>query len=377
MRLKEHGFTLVELMVSSSLTLCVAAAIFAAIGSTGNSFSVQSESADMQQRLRVAALALSKDLAMAGAGTDGGPAPAPLIESFAPVLPYHLGRSGGDAAGTFRNDAVTVIYVPSRLAQATVHHALPAQSTGIHIDIVPGCPLTDAVCGFSAAPVAMIFDDSGSFDRFTVAGVEGALLQLQHSLPDSSKVYAPGSRIVGVVSRSYFLRPDRAAAQQLVRDDGDGGPVVPVADHVVQLGFEYFGETRPPARPLPPEAADRPTSYPAGENCVFARDPALNVVARLPVLAATESDGLVELSGAQLSDGPWCPDAGSPNRFDADLLRVRRIAVTVRVEPATAALRGASDPLFAHRGSASAGGTFLPDQTIRFQISPRNMAIGR
>ena len=72
----------------------------------------------------------------------------------------------------------------------------------------------------------------------------------------------------------------------------------------------------------------RPTGYPAGENCVFARtDDGLGLVPRLDPLAA---GGLVPLTASRLTDGPWCPDQGSARRFDADLFRIRTIAVTRR-----------------------------------------------
>ena len=51
-------------------------------------------------------------------------------------------------------------------------------------------------------------------------------------------------------------------------------------------------------------------------------------------------NGLSTLTAAQLVDGPWCPDAINPTRWDADLLGIRRVAITIRVEAALSALRG-------------------------------------
>jgi hypothetical protein len=78
-----------------------------------------------------------------------------------------------------------------------------------------------------------------------------------------------------------------------------------------------------------------------------------------------------------LVDGPWCPDEAHPNRFDADLLRVRRIAVTLRVQAASASLRGPAGTLFVHGGSARSGDRFVPDQEIRFDVTPRNLNVER
>ena len=87
------------------------------------------------------------------------------------------------------------------------------------------------------------------------------------------------------------------------------------------------------------------------------------------------SNTLVLLTPAQLSDGPWCPDGSNPNRWDADLLRIRKIAVTMRVESASSALRGPASRLFTHGGTSKS--TFVPDQEIRFQVSPRNLNLAR
>ena len=79
----------------------------------------------------------------------------------------------------------------------------------------------------------------------------------------------------------------------------------------------------------------------------------------------------------QLADGPWRPNPGSDDRWDADLLRIRTIGVTVRVESAAAALRGPAGLLFTNRGTAADPHAWVPDQQIRFQVSPRNLSLGR
>jgi len=86
---------------------------------------------------------------------------------------------------------------------------------------------------------------------------------------------------------------------------------------------------------------------------------------------------LVRLSAADLTDGPWCPDATAANRWDADLLRIRKIVVTMRVEAALDALRGPAGVLFVRPGTSRGGHAWVPDQEIRFQVSPRNLNGGR
>ena len=86
---------------------------------------------------------------------------------------------------------------------------------------------------------------------------------------------------------------------------------------------------------------------------------------------------MVELNPAVFTDGPWCPNAVAPNRFDADLLRIRKIHITVRVQSALASLRGPAGSLFLKGGTARAGESLVPDIEVEFDVAPRNMSLER
>ena len=86
---------------------------------------------------------------------------------------------------------------------------------------------------------------------------------------------------------------------------------------------------------------------------------------------------IVPLTAGELTDGPWRPDAANANRWDADLLRIRKVGVTLRVEAALGALRGPAGVLFSNGGSSRSANRWAPDQEIRFQVSPRNMNLAR
>jgi hypothetical protein len=98
-------------------------------------------------------------------------------------------------------------------------------------------------------------------------------------------------------------------------------------------------------------------------------------VPRLQTLPAASA--LTPLTAAQLVDGPWCPDALNPTRWDADLLRIRRVAITIRVEAALSALRGPAGVLFTNGGTSREPTRWAPDQEIRVQVSPRNIGLAR
>jgi hypothetical protein len=89
------------------------------------------------------------------------------------------------------------------------------------------------------------------------------------------------------------------------------------------------------------------------------------------------NDGLVKLTQAQLTDGPWCADSTAPGRYDADLLRVRKVRVKIRVQVANKSYRGPAGTLFTYAGTSRGGERYLPDQELKFDISPRNVNLGR
>ena len=107
---------------------------------------------------------------------------------------------------------------------------------------------------------------------------------------------------------TYYLKNDATSGTaQLMRYDGHESDV-PLADHVVGLEFDYFG-----------------------------------------------ADGNL-LAAAVFQDGPWFPDDEDRNRFDMDLLKIRRVRVTLRVRPAPVALR-----------------RLMAEREIRFDVAPRNL----
>src|SRR3954468_18143172 len=99
--------------MATAITLLIVAGVFAMVNPSHGAFETGLEAADMQQRLRVAADALTRDLTMAGAGPYVAGGVGPLIQRLAPVMPYRWGQSDADAPGTFRSDAITIVSVPS------------------------------------------------------------------------------------------------------------------------------------------------------------------------------------------------------------------------------------------------------------------------
>lgn len=356
------GFSLIELLVSIVIMLVITTAIFSMMDPSRGTARAQTEVSDQQQRMRVAADTITKDLIMAGAGTYSGAIAGTLANFFAPVLPYVDGALfPGNGALRFEPDQITIAYVPNTAAQTRVRDPMPQPSSEVKVDAQPGCPAGDALCGFHEGMRVVIFDDTGAYDFFTITEVQTDALHLQHRPPnpDFSKAYTPAenARIAQVETHAYLL--DRAG-NEFQHYTGWTDPPEAVAGDSVDFRVQYFGDPNPPLAPRPAIGAS---------NCVFdaAGDP------RLPVLP---SDGasLVELSPAMLTDGPVC--GVGMNQFDADLYRVRKVRVSFRMQVAAQDLRGTGE-WFASPGTARGGTRFAPDYTMSFEVAPRNLNLTR
>lgn len=381
------GFTVVELLVAMTITVLVAAATLSLVGPVHDAFQVQPETSDVQQRVRVGIDALQTDLLMAGAGMYAAGFVGPLHQAVAPVMPYRaFGNSPDPARGTyFRADTVSVMYVPWTPSQTALAAPLAAGSLEIGIENPATCPpATDSQsCGLEAGDQLLLFDHSGTWQVFAVDSVDGAAgLRLRGPLP--ARAFAARSSVTEIAAVTYTLKEDPASgAYQLVRSEAHN-PAQPVLDHVVKLEFRYFGDPLPPRLlgeegeddrrasygPSPPGAGAVVEGWPPGENCAFALVDGQHHTRLAPIGAA---NALVEIAPGLLTDGPWCPDAGASNRFDADLLRIRRVRFTLRVETALASLRGPAGVLFARGGSARAASRLVPDMEIQLDVMPRNL----
>lgn len=383
------GFSLVELLVAMAITLAVAASLFAVLDPVNGAFQTQPEAADVEQRARVVSDAFERELLAAGAGAPHLGAAGQLARLGPAILPYRVGLRTPDPPGSFNTGRITILRFEPGAAQSTLVAPLAATSGSTRIALGGACPPGDPSCGFRADTDVMVLDGTGAWDLYSVVSATGAELTLRHNTPDGPSVYQPGSVIAAASSRTFMLGTDAGGTPQLLRYEGASGFDVPVATHVVALQFTYLGDAEPPAiiggvpgmgdlrttyGPPPPAPGDQPTTYPPGENCAFARDGAGASVSRLPALAV--GPVLVPLPESALTDGPWCPDPASPNRYDADLLRIRRVVVHARVESAIASLRGPAGPLFA-RGGTATGTRFVADRELSLTMAPRALNQGR
>jgi hypothetical protein len=329
----DAGFSLFELAVSVTLALVVAGAAVSVIAPNVSMGRTEPEVVDAQQRARVGQDLLSRDLYMAGAGIDLGSAAGPLEAYLPPIVPRRMGLQNADAHTVARSDAITVLYVPRTSSQTTLRDPLPPGSD-LYVNLLPNCPPSNVLCGLGVGSSVLVFDRAGHFDGFTLTQVlvnAGLVRPWQASHAPYS--YPAGSVVSEVEWHTYYLDP---VAHQLRHFDGYSTDI-PVVDDVVGLSLEYFGDPGPiPGLSfLPPQGGS---------------------LAALPL--------------SLFRDGPWYGDG--ENRFDADLLRIRRVRVTLRVQVGNDMMRGRSSE-YAIAGRSLSAARSLPDYTLRFDISPRNM----
>lgn len=373
-RHREAGFSLVEMLVAMTVMLVVVGTTFSLIDPGHGISRTQPEVADMQERMRIAADVLQKDLLMAGAGTYSGAIAGALANYFPPILPRRTGAVNPDNGRTFFDDRISIAYVPDTASQTNVRDSMPQYSSEVKVFAQPGCPDVtpkDNLCGFKEGMRVLIFDDTGSYDFFTITQVQstGTEGHLQHNntlnaSTDLSKKYSEtdNARIAQVETHVYWL--NRATSQLQHYDGTLATGDIPLVDNTVGLRFEYFGDPNPPLAPRPAAGAS---------NCLFD-------AAGTPLLPVLDSHGssLAALTPSLLSDGPWCGVA--PNEFDADLFRVRKIRVTLRMQVGRSDLRGTNptgQTLFTNPGSASKSFTRVPDYSMVFEVAPRNMNLIR
>lgn len=319
------GFTLIEVLLALALSTIAAIPILWMCAAAHRLSRSQAEASDLQQRARVAAEKLQRDLAMAGSGPPGG-AGARLASLLGSVIPARTGLRLADPELSAFTDRISILYVPADGWESVLSAAMPSPSAGVPIDATAaGCGAA-GLCGFVEGSRAIVLDSrapGAGFDLFTVSGIAGTLAHAAPNVAFSQAYAPPFARVMPIVQRTYYFdRPGR----RLMAYDGHLSDM-PLLDNVVDLRFEYFAD-------------------------------------------ATPGPGLRPLPVSALSDGPAI--GLPPNRFDADVRSIRLVRVTIRLQAAAEDVRG-SGSSFAVAGRSTNGYALVPDFEVTFDVVPRNV----
>jgi prepilin-type N-terminal cleavage/methylation domain-containing protein len=371
---KPGGFSLVELLIASTVSALLVGALVTVLAPTRAAFDATPATLELQQRSRMGLEFLASALRSAGAH-EAGHRQSSLAASFIPALIPAI------ASGVADDFSEIEIF---RQVASGAHGVLEEdQSTaGATLTLAPGreCLRTPDVCGFVVGTIAAISDGQGRFDVFEVAATDPARMTVMPLKPLSA-AYARDAQLFEAETFRFSLAMQPDGSKSLVRVPGSG-TAQPVVDGVTELDISLWGEAGAPQitwdgtdgwasyGPEPPAAAfrDGGNGWPAGESCVAYRDP-LGPHSRLTDLGQTGT--LVLLARRDLTDGPWCA-GGALGAYDADLIRLRRVDISIRLESLIPALRGPAGQLFSRPGSSRSPLRWVPDRVVNASISLRN-----
>jgi hypothetical protein len=288
---------------------------------------------------------------MAGSGPHPGAARL-LAALRAPVIPAIVGHRRPPTSGPlFAADAVSVLYVPGGRAPAELASALVGGSSAV--DVVPDprrCPGSRrprATCGLEPNELALVFDTTGRTDIVRVLDVDATTIHLRAVAGTAPLPFEAGSFLMPLVVRSYYL--DRTSDRLRLYDGWASD--APVVDNVVGFTVRYFSR-----------ADLHPTDLPApAASC-------LGATPHRPSPPASAPRPDEELDPLRLSDGPWC---GGRLIFDADLFRVTRVRIELRLQVADPSLRGRDRRWFVRPGDGRPG-RVIPDVVSVLEVSPRS-----
>jgi hypothetical protein len=290
------GFSLIELIISTALVLAVMGATFRLINQAYSAFYSEPDAPDATQKARVVVDTITHNLLAAGAD---------LARGIPAAAPSRRGVIDADPPESSFDDRVSVVYAPPRAA-TTVVNGVAEQWNQLLVADQAGCLPGNPLCGFRVDDLAIVGDETGAYDLFRIVRIEPGPPASLLGSASLSKLYGRGAAVTVVLSATFWLDVDQATGSGVVRKyDGDRTDA-PLVDNVGGMMFEYFGEA-----------------------------------------------GRIDL--ARFSDGPWLPDAVSTNRYDADLLGVRRIRATLQLRAPRRLLAPSSF------------------ETVRFDVAPRNL----
>lgn len=339
------GLTLAELLVALALASTGLAALAALSSALLAAFGADPAAAEQQQRGRATLAVLADDVARAGPGVAhavGTPA-----GFTTPAVMPDIVRAGPWTVGA-QPSTLAIVAGARTAAHAKLAAAVTAGESRLVVERPGFCSPASPTCRFTAGDDVLL---AGPHGGFALAAVRSASPPLVIDLTAPlAEGWPAGTGVSVVTARAYALRPDPVSGLlQIVRAHGPG-PATALVDFVERFDIEWLLDGAAPSvrvapdgtaefastGPLPPLAGEiGDPAWPAGENCLFARDADGRIVARLAPLGT----GAVAVPLARLADGPWCPSPAAPSRWDADLARVAGVRVRLDVAVASALLR--------------------------------------
>jgi prepilin-type N-terminal cleavage/methylation domain-containing protein len=206
---REGGFTLVELLVAMTIALLVTTALAGMAQPAREAFERVPAELELRQRGRIAIEVLSQAL------------------RAALIVP--------GAVGVF--EELTVIAPVPAAARGVLSVDQPDAGGAITFG-AEHCPNISDVCGFTPKATALIEDDEGWYDVFTVAATNAGARQIT-PLHVLSQSYPSGAAVLEVEQFTFRLANQSDGSYSLVRETA-AGAVQPIVDFVNELRFDVL-----------------------------------------------------------------------------------------------------------------------------------------
>ncbi len=374
--MSERGFTLLELLLACLLLLAVTSAVAALAVPVRHAFDRTIGAADLAGGSRSALDRMSAELREAGSGAHVGLDRSRLADVAAVVEPLADLASASIAAP---GRAVRLTRIAVAAPEGVLAQPAAGGATTLQLDSTTRCTAVGPACGLEPGMTGVVFDARRAA-AFVVSAVGAA--GSVHLMTGLASAFEPGAVVAATSVSSYGLRPNADGSQRLVRLS-PGGAEQPVLQNLVDFEIRVEGHAVPPQPgvgdnpwpsygPAPPAIGsdDVRDAWGPGENCTIARDAQGGAMPRLAALGPVAEP--VTLTTTLLTDGPWCADGVDAARFDADLLRVSAIEIVLRVEAASAVLRGPAGRLFRRPGTEVNAARWVPDVELRLAVKVRN-----
>jgi hypothetical protein len=237
-----------------------------------------------------------------------------LAGRFPVVFPSRRAVTGGDPPDVALPDRLSIVAMRADGWDVPLAVSMSSPSSPVLFEADPPCPGADDRCGFRPGDLAILGDRLGAFDLVEVIGVAAGTVALAPAVLTRPYAVDQDARLGRLRLRQLFFD---AARRQIRTGDGLQADL-PLLDAVAAFSCTYFGVAVPPAEPRPPLGT---------ASCLYNADGS----ARLATLPAGAGHW-VELPLASFRDGPFC--GSGDMQYDADLLRVRRVVVRVRLTDA-------------------------------------------
>jgi prepilin-type N-terminal cleavage/methylation domain-containing protein len=216
---KQHGFTLVELMVVVVIFFFILAGVFTAYITQHHASVIQAQVSDAQQNVRLAMDFLSKEIRMAGFGK-----PAGSVNGFADAVFPAINNDATSGNNVLNGtDQITIVTGYRQISTLSS----PATAGATSVSLNGNGNMFD-----TGTKQYVCIDATSQNDNYVVSGAASSSLTLSSVL---TRDYKQGAAVFLVKAITYSVNDARV----LTRNENTGGGAQTIAPNIEDLQFAY------------------------------------------------------------------------------------------------------------------------------------------